>query len=219
MEKGIDISVHNGNIRFDEIKDKVSFVMIRSSWGFFQEDNLLDKNVKGCEQEKIPYGFYHYSYAVNLEEAKKEVEGVLNLIQHYHPTYPIVIDMEDADGWKERNGNPSNETYIEICEYFCDQIEKAGYYAMIYASYDWWVNRLNDKRLERFDKWLADWRGLKNPSIPCGIWQYSSKEQITGINGNVDVNISYKNYPEIIQKLNQKSPIIVKEDGTSPNII
>ncbi len=222
LAKGIDISVHNGHIDFSKIKEEVSFVMIRASWGFFQEDTACDRNVKGCEAAQIPYGFYHYSYAVNLEDAKKEVDGFLSLVKKYHPTYPLVIDMEDADGWKAKNGNPSNETYIQICDYFCQKVEEAGYYAMIYANYDWWVNRLNDKRLERYDRWLADWRGYNTPSLSCGIWQYTSGDAVNGISGRVDANISYRDYPTLIANLHKTEkdePSAHIEDGTSPNIV
>ena len=219
MQKGIDISSHNGNIDFQKIKENVKFVIIRSSWGYFQEDNMVYQNVQKCEQANLPYGFYHYSYAVNLEEAKKEVDGLLNLIQNFKPTYPIIIDMEDIDNWKEKNGNPSNAVYVSICEYFCKRVEESGYYAMIYANYDWWVNRLNDKRLDRFDKWLADWRGYDKPSLPCGIWQYTSSDTINGITGNVDANISYKDYPTLIKNLKKNDTVLPKEeDGRSPNL-
>ncbi len=218
MKKGIDISVHNGNINFNQAKQDISFVMIRASWGFFTEDKNCDQNVKACEAAQIPYGFYHYSYARNLTEAKQEVDGFLALVKKYNPTYPLVIDMEDADHWKEKNGNPSNETYVEICEYFCNQVEKAGYYAMIYANYDWWKNRLNDARLEKFDKWLADWRGYDSPSLTCGMWQYTSGATIAGISGRVDANISYRDYPNLIANLKNKRIEATTEDGYSPSI-
>ena len=217
----MDISVHNGNIDFMKAKKDVSFVMIRASWGFFTEDSACEQNVKACEEAQIPYGFYHYSYARNLEEAKREVEGFLSIVSKHNPTYPLVIDMEDADGWKEKNGNPSNETYIQICEYFCNRIEEAGYYAMIYANYDWWVHRLNDDRLNRFDKWLADWRGYDSPSLSCGIWQYTSSATIPGVIGRVDANISYRDYPSLISGLKKdKAPVepVLMEDGCSPTI-
>ena len=38
-----------------------------------------------------------------------------------------------------------------------------------------------------------------NPSYSCGIWQYSETGTVDGISGNVDLNISYKNYPEIMK--------------------
>ena len=44
MFKGIDISNHNGNIDFNRVKNSgIDFVMIRSSWGFFNKDTKFEE--------------------------------------------------------------------------------------------------------------------------------------------------------------------------------
>ena len=212
MFKGIDISSHNNITNYEELKGQIDFAIIRSSWGFFQEDKKLVEHVKGLESVGIPYGFYHYSYARNIEEAKIEVEGFLNTIKNYNPTYPLIIDMEDADNWKKNNGNPSDEMYVDICEYFCDRVEKAGYYAMIYACKDWLDNRLNNPKLDRFDKWLAQWSKKPTYNKPFGIWQYTSTGKIKGIDGNVDLDVTKMNYPEIIKNMNNNEVEEVKKE-------
>ena len=206
MDKGIDISYHNGDIDFNKVKsDGIKFAMIRASYGFFNIDKKVIDNIRGCERAGMPYGFYHYSYARNLDEAKKEVDGFLNLVKDYNPTYPLVIDMEDADKWKEKNGPVSNDMYVKICDLFCREIEAHGYYAMIYANTDWFSNKLNASTLDRYDKWLADWRVTPNETIPRGIWQFTSKGLVNGINGYVDMNYSYKNYPSIIKNMTNET--------------
>ena len=205
--KGIDISKHNGNIDFDQLKGSVDFVIVRTSFGFFNEDSKYKEYIAGLERVGIPYGLYHYSYARNLEEAKKEADGFLNLAKNYHPTYPLILDMEDADHWKANNGNPSNEMYIQICEYFCNRVEEAGYYSMIYANKDWFENKLNDSRLDRFDKWLAQWGSNPTYNKPFGIWQYTSSGTVPGISGRVDMNIAYKDYKAIINASMPTTPV------------
>lgn len=217
MSKGIDISYHQGNIDFNSVKNSgIEFVMIRASFGFFNEDKKVHEYVRECEKVGLPYGFYHYSYARNLEEAEKEVKGFLNLVKNYNPTYPLVIDMEDADNWKRDNGNPSNEMLIDICDLFCKRVEEAGYYAMIYANTDWFLNRINSSKLDRYDKWLADWRDEPNRTIPRGMLQYSSSGRIPGIATNVDLNESYKDYPTIIKNMkNKNNGTNISNNGTN----
>ena len=65
------------------------------------------------------------------------------------------------------------------------------------------------RKLDRYDKWLAQWTKSPTYNKSFGIWQYSSKGSLPGINGNVDLNISYKDYPSIIGKK--------KNDNTSSN--
>ena len=207
MVKGIDISNHNGNIDFNKVKNSgIGFAIIRSSYGWFYKDSNFENYVRACESVGLPYGLYHYSYATNLEQAKIEVDNFLNLARSCSPTYPLIIDMEDADGWKKKNGNPSNEMYVQICEYFCKRIEEAGYYAMIYANLDWLSNRINDDRLGRFDKWVAQWSSKCTYSKEYGIWQYTSDGQVDGINGRVDMNYAYKDYPTIIKNMGKEHP-------------
>ena len=195
QKKGIDISHHQGDIDFNSLKGNIDFAMVRTSYVSFYEDKKYKQNIKGLERINVPYGFYHFSYATSVESAKKEAEGFINIIKKYNPTYPIVIDIE----WSNRTENVKADTLISITDTICSMIEKAGYYAMIYANLDYFNNKLNDSRLDKYDKWLAEWKSNPTYKKSFGIWQYSSKGQIPGIKGNVDLNISYKDYPSIIK--------------------
>lgn len=190
-----DVSEHNSISHMRNVDG----VMIRSSWGHFTKDAKVAKHVSLAESAGIPYGFYHYSYALNVAQAKEEVNGMINLIKQYKPTLPIAIDMEDADGYKARNGNPSKQVLTDICEEFCYQLEKAGYYAMIYANLSWWKNKLIQSQLTKYDRWLAQW-GVSEPSLKCGIWQFTSAGRVNGFNGNVDLSESYHDYASIIKE-------------------
>lgn len=204
MIKGIDISSHNGSINMEKVKNSgIKFVILRIGYG--KNQNQLDKNFKinyeNAIQNNIPVGIYLYSYATNTDDAKKEAELVLNNIKKLKIEYPIFIDMEDADNYKA-NRNVSNETCIDICEKFCLEIENAGYYTGIYANLDWLNNRINSSRLNRFDKWVAQWNSKCTYEKEYGMWQYSDKGKIDGIKGSVDLNYAIYDYPSIIKKAN-----------------
>ena len=79
-----------------------------------------------------PYGLYHYSYALNESEMMREADGLIALARQFSPRMPVAIDMEDADGYKERNGTLYNKALnTEICRYTCQKIEEAGFYPMV----------------------------------------------------------------------------------------
>ena len=72
---------------------------------------------------------------------------------------------------------------------------------MIYANKYWLTGALDINQIKDYDIWLAQHTGTddpaNNPPDYTGdyqIWQYSSKGQINGISGKVDLNISYKKY-------------------------
>lgn len=194
-KKGIDISHHQGDIDFDKLKGNIDFAMVRTSYGAFYEDRKYKQNISGLEKIGVPYGLYHFSYATSVVAAKKEAEGFLDLIKNYKPLYPVVIDIEYSD----RTANVRGDTLEQIADTFCKMVQDKGYYVMIYANLDYFKNKLNGEVLNKYDKWLAEWRSKPTYNKPFGIWQYSSKGNIPGINGNVDLNIAYKDYPNIIR--------------------
>ena len=149
----------------------------------------------------MPFGVYVYSYALNVNHAINEANLVIKTLAPYKDKvrFPVIIDMEDADGYKSRNGMPSNDTLVSICEKECLMFEEAGYYAAIYASKSWFDTKLNSSRLNRFDKWMAWWNSsAKFDHDVYGLWQYSSNGSVSGISGRVDMNESFKDYPSII---------------------
>lgn len=202
MEKIIiDISHHN--TVNDLKKTCIDGVMIRATYGKVGIDSRLSSHVKLSEKNNIPYGFYFYSYSLNEESAKIEVDNFLNAIKEYKPTLPLAIDMEDADGYKKRNGFPSNQTLVNICDLACREIEKAGYYALIYASDSWFKDYLNYDKLDKYGKWVARW-STEKPVTDYQLWQYTSKGKIDGITGNVDISKTTYDFPKIIANMKNK---------------
>lgn len=224
--KIIDISNHNGSVNWKQVKeDKIDGVMIRAGYGFWNEDTRLLDNVKGAEAYGIPYGLYFYSYATNMEQARAEVNGFLNSIKNFKPTLPVVCDTEDADYWRQRNGNPSWRLLADMCYMQLKELEKAGYYAMWYANLYWARNLLAVKpELKTVDLWLAHWTNkMGNPGMPVGIWQYTSSGPAYGSGiQHTDMNIGFLDYPSIIKKAglngHKKSPVIPTTKNKVENV-
>lgn len=108
--------------------------------------------------------------------------------------YPVVFDIEDKEQLKL-----STQQRTDICKAFCEVIENAGHYAMIYTNLDWYRNKLKgDELAKKYDIWLAQWY-VSKPAVNCGIWQKSEVGRIDGIAGNVDLNEAYKDYPAIMK--------------------
>lgn len=203
--RGIDVSKWNGKVNFKKVKDAgYNFVMIRLGYGSdkpAQDDKLFAQNVAECEKYGLDWGAYLYSYALNVQDAESEAEHAIRILKDYKPTYPIALDMEDADGYKARKGMPSNEVLVDICETFLNRLEEEGYYVCLYASKSWLMKQLLSSRLNRFDKWVAQWSEECTYKQPYGIWQYTDKAKLPGDNSGkcFDANVSYKEYPEIIK--------------------
>lgn len=198
MFNGIDVSKHQGIIDWKKVKEsgKVDFVMIRTSYGTKYIDAQLANNVRGCTENNIPYGFYHFIYAMTPEEAKAEAEHFINVIKDYAPTYPIVMDIEYTNDNSRLVGH--KDLFTSIINNFATVCEQAKYYTMLYSNVDWLYNYLDREAMKKYDLWLAHW--TKNPRQESqGVWQYGTT-YVNGINGKVDGDISYRDYPAIIKK-------------------
>ena len=196
--KGIDVSKWQGTIDWNKVKNTgIDFAIIREGYGKkspTQIDKKFKENINGAKSVGIHTSVYHYSYADSVQDAISEAEFCLENIEGLSLEYPIVLDIEDRTML-----SLSNRQRTDIVKAFCEKIEKHGYYAMFYCNLNWLNNYLiKDELIQRYDLWLAQW-DIDKPSCSCGIWQYSSTGKIDGINGNVDLNISYKNYPEIMK--------------------
>lgn len=204
---GIDVSKWNGDINWKKVKEsgKAQFAMIRASYGSEDTDPMLEANVQGCEKYDIPYGFYHYTYARNAAEAKKEAAYFLNVISDYSPEYPVVLDIEESF-YKEMS--PQEVTLIATT--FIEELENAGYYAMIYSFAKFFRDCLIIDKIKDYDIWVACWGNAdklaENYSYHYGMWQYTETGKINGIEEYVDLNYSYKDYKETIEKYGLNRP-------------
>lgn len=196
---GIDISSHQGKIDFSSLKNEVDFVILRAAWGT-NTDTMFEYNYNECKKYSIPVGCYLYSYSLDTKTAIEEAKYLLKLISGKRFEYPIYIDMEDADGYKDKYGMPSNQELNDMCNNFCNIIESNGYYAAVYASQYWFNTKLTG--IKKYDKWIANW-GTNDGTVQkdlsglCGMLQYTSKKNINGM--YLDGDVAYLDYPKIIK--------------------
>ena len=184
---GIDISEHNGNIDLTPYKGQ--FVIIRVGYGNFTLDKKFTRNVAECKRLGIPFGVYHYSYALNKEVAKSEAAAVLRTIEPYRNDIKcgVWFDMEDADGYKRRRGFVINHNNVApICYEFAKTVEDAGYYSGIYTARSW-LGFITPE-CDRFDKWVASW-GTNNGQLQNNTSKYGTIHQYTS--KPLDKNIMY----------------------------
>ena len=207
MKRGIDISHHNPNFDFTNVKN-IEFIMVRAGFGKNNLDREYLRNVSECERLGIPFGCYWFSYALTPEMAEKEADYLCDSVLGFNPSYPLAFDFEygSIEYMKKQGVNPTHELIRSIAEAFLNRIEERGYYAMLYTNRDF-LSRYFNGFGERYALWYAEWN-VENPSIVCPMWQYGIDHEY-----NVDGNYCYKDYPSTIEKLgfiteSQKTRII-----------
>lgn len=189
MRNGVDVSSHQGSIDWAAAKaGGVEFAVIRASFGESRTDKCFEANLRGCGENGVPYGFYHYSYALTPKEAEREAEFFLETVRGSAPELPLFFDFEE----KEQRALPT-ETQLEIIEAFCERVSAGGYKAGLYGSKSW-LETLKKVRPEFFEKyfiWVAQWNDKNTFSGRYDLWQNSSTGRVPGIETAVDTDICY----------------------------
>ena len=198
FEYGIDVSDIQGIIDWSLVaQDDVQFAIIKAvgqtNAGIYIS-NYWEDNYKGAKDNGIKVGAYLYTYAFNEAEADEELTFLFNALKGKSFEYPIFVDVED-------NLLPQNCTTEEITntvKYLCAKISEKGYYPAIYTYSNFAKNHLNMDELAEYDLWIADYTGSVTYQGNYDMWQYSSSGSVNGIDGNCDMNVSYKDYANLL---------------------
>lgn len=204
VKTGVDVSKWQGEIDWEKAKaDGVEFAMLRAGYGRGNMDDRFKRNADECTRLGIPFGVYWFSYAYTEDMARKEAQYCLNAVAPYKLSYPIAFDFEydSVDHAQDKGVTITKELASAITRAFLTEIENAGYYATLYANPNYLAVYFDDNIPTRYDIWLAQWPRNPQPEPKpeqCGgMWQYTSSGTVDGIEGRVDMNYAYYDYPTL----------------------
>lgn len=200
--KGIDVSAWQGQIDWPAVANYgMGFAILRITEAGNVIDSTFERNYQGCTENSIPVGVYKYSYAMTVSEIQSEAKKVVSVLAGRKIQFPVFLDLE--------NNNQralGSENIHKLADAFRDIIEKAGYKFALYCNVDWY-DTVICSHLKKYDFWIARYPANDNgtlqerlqPDFGVG-WQYSSKGKVSGISGNVDMDVFYKDYRGTTQK-------------------
>ncbi len=188
MIKGCDVSVYQGNIDYDQLRNAVDFVIIRSSYGNGYEDKYYKLNRQACHDRSICKGYYHYCYP-QYNSAEAEAAWFLKTIGTPDEGDVLALDFE------EHFADP-----VSWCKSWLDYVSQNtnGTKPVIYLNqslmkaYDW-----SPVSSAGYGLWLAEYDNNPDGPIPANTWpvlafrQYGSSAQLPGIPGNCDGDVFY----------------------------
>nr|WP_297706757.1 GH25 family lysozyme [uncultured Butyrivibrio sp.] len=184
---GIDVSKYQGVINWQQVKNSgVKFAMIRVGTTRKGIDEQFVNNIVGANAAGIRTGIYIYSYATSPEQAAAEANQVLAWIAPYTVSFPIAIDIEDSC---QKGLNAAQ--LQAIADTFCGIIYANGYEPMVYASKNWFLNRMP---VVSSPKWVAQYSSACEYPGEYAMWQSSSNGSVAGIPSRVDINHLYEDY-------------------------
>ncbi len=197
---GIDLSRYQEKVNYEAIKNEgIDFCMLRVGargykTGTIQADEMFDTHIEGATKAGLDVGLYFYSQAMTEAEAVEEANYLLNKIGGYKITYPIAFDMEFVDNDTSRIETLTKAEKTKIALAFLKRIREAGYTGMLYGNKEWLLTRIDLSQFEDYDIWLADDTDVPDYPYAYSMWQYTQKGEIYGIEGYVNLNISFVDY-------------------------
>ena len=201
--KGIDVSHFQGNIDWNKVKGNIDFAILRLGWIGNNNNHTLDTKFEtyynACKSVGIPIGVYVYNYCNSQNTAKSGAEWTINQLKDKSIDLPIYIDMEDRS-----IENLGKDKLTSICIAFNTVIENAGYWAGVYANLNWCTNYLNKDTIKaRYTTWVAHYGISQDRYVgQYDMLQYSDTGKISGISGNVDMDIMYRDLINEIKESN-----------------
>lgn len=210
--KGIDVSSYQGKPDWAKVAKsgyKFAILRIHQKTGV---DGSFEHNYKNCRSNGFLVGGYKYSYALTPAQAIDEAEAVIEVLNGRGLDFPVFYDLE----WSQQI-SLGKQAIENIAVAFLARMKKAGYKVGIYCNLDWYNNVLSDA-LKQYDCWIARYPANDNGSVQERLrlsvgagWQYSSKGKVPGINGNVDMNMFYKDYRDSDQRGETKVSLTKKQ--------
>lgn len=193
---GIDVSSWQEGVDWKKAKnDGVEFAYIRVGYrgygtGRIVLDPYFEQNLKNAQAVGIPVGIYFYSCATNKTEAIEEAKFCLNAVSGYKLQLPIVYDIECTDG---RMAGLSASTLTANTIAFMNEIEAGGYDSSYYTYYYFWRDQMYPSQLKPYELWIAYYSNCTGDKVvadaPYKAWQYSDSGSVSGVSGNVDINV------------------------------
>ncbi|EJW15361.1 glycoside hydrolase family 25 protein [Paenibacillus alvei] len=191
--KGIDVSHWEGKIDWEKVKlEGFQFAYVKASESTSTKDPNFSRNVKGAKEAGLLVGAYHFARP-DKNKASDEAEHFVSFLTQYPTDLLPVLDLEEPEDPKKI----SVTALVQWVQSFINVVKgKTGRDVMLYTG-SWFIDLFQqfNNALSDLPLWIANYRTTSSPPDNGGwtrwtIWQYSEKGKVSGIDGDVDLNVA-----------------------------
>ena len=197
----IDVSHHQGAIDWASVPYRA---IVRIGYrgygsGKLMKDDQYDANLAGAKASGKLFGFYFFSQAITVDEAREEADFCASIAP---AGYPLFFDSEwghttDAGIHDGRADNLTKDQRTAIAMVFCERAKTHGFTAGVYTFTSFASTNIDYAYMcEDYIGWLADTRTNYDKTLPRYIHQYG-QGSVAGITGVVDLNHLVKTLPAV----------------------
>lgn len=188
----LDLSEYQGVIDFNTLfkENKIDKVILRST----KKSGLLDakcatyfNQIRQIKDDSFPIEFYKFMYAKDAWGAYLEIENAIQSIHRntFADEFVLWIDLEQINGVEH-----STKQMVDILAGAALAIVKYPSIDLgIYVNYGY-LKKLPGEIKKDFPIWLARYNNVMGNIGDANVvmWQYTSKGDLDGINGCVDIS-------------------------------
>ena len=200
---GIDISHHNGRVRWDEVVSssreadaEIRFGIIKVTESTYFIDPCADFNWAAMGAAGVGRGAYHF-FRPNRSGADQAALFLREMEELGVSRGDVaVIDIEMTDEYRR----VEHEVVVSRVRAFLKAVEDAGLFSekpVIYTSRGFWDSSdgmHGTKAFADYPLWVANYTTTPPPKRPAawsdwGAWQFTPNGTIGGVDGAVDLNV------------------------------
>lgn len=203
LYEGPDLSEHNGYVDIKRVRNAgCKRVGVRAGYGKNNVDQRYVPNAQACYNLGVDVLLYWFSYAHTTDMARAEAGYAVAQAEKYWVKCPIAFDFEyDSVNYARKNGVAvTKQLATDMAITFLEKVRDAGYIPVLYTNKDYLQNYFDLDRITSALGTVYVWYARYTSKLPDGeantadIWQYTSKGNLSGVPGNVDMNRFYTDF-------------------------
>lgn len=183
--RGIDVSDYQPNVNWQAVAGEgVVFGFVKSTEGATLVSQTFARNWAAMKAAGIQRGAYHFFRPASSVQG--QIDLFLKTVKLEPGDLPGVLDIETTGGLSAG----------ELCDraaIWLAAVEKATQMRPIIYTYPGFWDNLGTTRFADYPLWIAHYTSAEQPWTPgwksWTFWQYTDTGSISGISGNVDLNI------------------------------
>ena len=177
---------HHNSIDWSKAKDELDLAIIRVQYGSSIIDTKYKEFVAGCKRYNIPFGHYAYCRFASVNDAVVEAKAFI--VRADKAAKFLVADVEEMTTRNPTDFLPSVQAFIDTCT-------AAGWKVGLYTGHFFYEKYGMSQVVSDF-LWISRYASIDagqptgpKPDITCDIWKYTEKGRLTGVRGNVHLNL------------------------------
>lgn len=195
---GIDVSHHQGDINWHKLKvayhrgRPITFVFMKATEGKNFVDEKFKDNFKSARERGFICGAYHF-FLPDVE-AEVQARNFISQVTLQSGDLPPVLDVEVSGKVGTDSLRQGVLTWLSIVE------KHYGVAPIIYASYKFWTDYLEDSAVRSYPFWIAHYYVDElEYTGSWKFWQHTDRGRIDGIRGHVDLNVFNGDIEELMR--------------------